>query len=468
MTVTIWLLGAFVVLQLAVGLWIGRRVRGASDFFVAGRRLPALLVFATFLAANIGAGSTVGAASIGYRHRPGRLVVERVSQASAPCFSPSGPARGCGSGRSDRGFLTFGDFLEWRYGRVHARRGQRPHLVCRRCQSSPGSCSAPRRSCRSCSTGRGGLGRRRRLHRARLLRRRGSAQLGLGKSGAAGGQAHRVRPGGGVRAGDWWGAGAALRRRPDVPATFTDLQRPTRALAVHCSCCWCRHSSSRRDWFRRLTAPRVPGPSASASASMRWGCCCLRFVRRCWDGRARAASGPAPCRPGAADAAGRGPATDHRRAHAGRRARGRDQLGRRRACSCLSTSSSQDLYRRFIAPGGHRHAGPARRAAGCGGRRHRRRRHGDCDPDGRRRAENFLRRRHGDVVRAGRRGAGDQRVAASPKRLAAMAAGLVGVGRWSAFGSPASSALASRRPRGASSPAPLGDFCLALALRGRR
>ena len=67
MTVTIWLLAAFVVLQLGVGLWIGRRVRGASDFFVAGRRLPALLVFATFLAANIGAGSTVGAASIGYR-----------------------------------------------------------------------------------------------------------------------------------------------------------------------------------------------------------------------------------------------------------------------------------------------------------------------------------------------------------------------------------------------------------------
>ena len=59
MTITIWLLAAFVVLQLAVGLWIGRRVRGASDFFVAGRRLPALLVFATFLAANIGAGSTV-------------------------------------------------------------------------------------------------------------------------------------------------------------------------------------------------------------------------------------------------------------------------------------------------------------------------------------------------------------------------------------------------------------------------
>ena len=50
-----------------LGLWIGRRVRGTSDFFVAGRRLGPGLLFATLLAANIGAGSTVGAASLGYR-----------------------------------------------------------------------------------------------------------------------------------------------------------------------------------------------------------------------------------------------------------------------------------------------------------------------------------------------------------------------------------------------------------------
>lgn len=50
-----------------LGLWIGRRVRGASDFFVAGRRLGPALLFATLVAANIGAGSTVGAAGLGYR-----------------------------------------------------------------------------------------------------------------------------------------------------------------------------------------------------------------------------------------------------------------------------------------------------------------------------------------------------------------------------------------------------------------
>ncbi len=51
---------------MAIGLWIGRRVRGAGDFFVAGRRLGPGLIFATMLAANIGAGSTVGAASRAY------------------------------------------------------------------------------------------------------------------------------------------------------------------------------------------------------------------------------------------------------------------------------------------------------------------------------------------------------------------------------------------------------------------
>ena len=41
-------------------------MRGASDFFVAGRRLGPGLIFSTMLAANIGAGSTVGATALGY------------------------------------------------------------------------------------------------------------------------------------------------------------------------------------------------------------------------------------------------------------------------------------------------------------------------------------------------------------------------------------------------------------------
>ena len=51
---------------MAIGLRIGRRVRNSADFFVAGRRLGPSLLFSTVLAANIGAGSTVAAAGLGY------------------------------------------------------------------------------------------------------------------------------------------------------------------------------------------------------------------------------------------------------------------------------------------------------------------------------------------------------------------------------------------------------------------
>jgi SSS family solute:Na+ symporter len=51
---------------MALGLVIGRRVRSSSDFFVARRALGPGLIFSTMLAANIGAGSTVGATAIGY------------------------------------------------------------------------------------------------------------------------------------------------------------------------------------------------------------------------------------------------------------------------------------------------------------------------------------------------------------------------------------------------------------------
>ena len=66
MTVTLALLLLYSALQVALGLWIGRRVRSGGEFFVAGRGLPAGLVFSAFLAANIGAGSTVGATAVGY------------------------------------------------------------------------------------------------------------------------------------------------------------------------------------------------------------------------------------------------------------------------------------------------------------------------------------------------------------------------------------------------------------------
>lgn len=59
-------LTAYALALMALGLWIGRRVRGAGDFFVASRSLGPGLIFSTMLAANIGAGSTVGATGLAY------------------------------------------------------------------------------------------------------------------------------------------------------------------------------------------------------------------------------------------------------------------------------------------------------------------------------------------------------------------------------------------------------------------
>jgi SSS family solute:Na+ symporter len=61
------ILTAYAALMIALGAFVSRRVRASSDFFVAGRGLGAGLIFSTLLAANIGGGSTVGAAGLGYR-----------------------------------------------------------------------------------------------------------------------------------------------------------------------------------------------------------------------------------------------------------------------------------------------------------------------------------------------------------------------------------------------------------------
>ncbi len=58
----------YAVLLVAAGALIGRRATSASDFFVAGRRLNSGLLFTTLIAANLGAGSTVGVAALAYRY----------------------------------------------------------------------------------------------------------------------------------------------------------------------------------------------------------------------------------------------------------------------------------------------------------------------------------------------------------------------------------------------------------------
>ena len=99
----------------ALGLRTASYIRSSRDFFVAGRGLGPGLIFSTMLAANIGAGATIGAAGLAYN--------EGLS-----AWWWSGSA-GIGSLvlafwvgprlwrlANAHGFYTVGDFLEFRYG----------------------------------------------------------------------------------------------------------------------------------------------------------------------------------------------------------------------------------------------------------------------------------------------------------------------------------------------------------------
>ena len=115
MNINVLLLVVYSLLLTGAGLWVSRFVRGSGDFFVAGRRLSAPLLFSTILASNIGAGTTVGATGLAY-------------QQGLSAWWWNGAA-GIGSLflglwigpkiwrlATEHGFYTAGDYLEFRYG----------------------------------------------------------------------------------------------------------------------------------------------------------------------------------------------------------------------------------------------------------------------------------------------------------------------------------------------------------------
>ena len=110
------LLIAYSTALIGLGLWVARLVRGSADFFVAGRSLSAPLLFSTILAANIGAGTTIGAAGVAYRDgisawwwngsaALGSLVLAFVVGPRIWRIA------------ADANLYTVGDYLELRYGR---------------------------------------------------------------------------------------------------------------------------------------------------------------------------------------------------------------------------------------------------------------------------------------------------------------------------------------------------------------
>jgi len=109
------LLLAYSAILTTLGLWIGRSVKVSKDFFVAGRGLGPGLIFSTMLAANIGAGSTVGATGLGYRD--GLSAWWWVGSAGAGSLVLAfwiGPAIRRLAATHD--LRTVGDYLEMRYG----------------------------------------------------------------------------------------------------------------------------------------------------------------------------------------------------------------------------------------------------------------------------------------------------------------------------------------------------------------
>ncbi len=115
MNIHLLLLIVYSVGLIALGLWIGRRVKGTGDFFVAGRSLGPGLIFATVLAANIGAGSTVGAAGLGYRDGLSAWWwVGSAGLGSVVLAIWVGPT--IRRLAAEHNLQTVGDFLEWRYG----------------------------------------------------------------------------------------------------------------------------------------------------------------------------------------------------------------------------------------------------------------------------------------------------------------------------------------------------------------
>jgi len=106
---------AYAVTITALGLWTARYVRTSGDFFVAGRGLGPALIFSSMLAANIGAGATVGAARLAYNEGLNAWWWSGSAGLGSLVLAFWVGPRVWRLAKA-HGFYTVGDFLEFRYG----------------------------------------------------------------------------------------------------------------------------------------------------------------------------------------------------------------------------------------------------------------------------------------------------------------------------------------------------------------
>lgn len=106
---------AYSAALITIGVTVARFVRGSSDFFVAGRKLGAPLVFVSVLASNIGAGATIGATGLGYREGLSAWWWSG-SAAIGSIFLALFVGPKLWRVAADNNLYTAGDYLELRYG----------------------------------------------------------------------------------------------------------------------------------------------------------------------------------------------------------------------------------------------------------------------------------------------------------------------------------------------------------------
>ena len=107
----------YAILLILIGWFVGSKVKSSAGFFVAGRKLGTGLLSTTLIAANLGAGSTVGVAAIAYKS--GVSAWWWIGSAGigsmilAFCVGPKIWRIAC---RYD--LYTLGDYLDKRYSKV--------------------------------------------------------------------------------------------------------------------------------------------------------------------------------------------------------------------------------------------------------------------------------------------------------------------------------------------------------------
>jgi solute:Na+ symporter, SSS family len=98
-----------------LGIWTARFVRSSSAFFVAGRSLGPGLILSSMLAANIGAGSTLGATGLAYRDGLSAWWWVGSAGLGSLVFGAIVAPR-LWKLAKEHDFYTTGDYLEFRYG----------------------------------------------------------------------------------------------------------------------------------------------------------------------------------------------------------------------------------------------------------------------------------------------------------------------------------------------------------------